>query len=389
MRGGLVRFFDGGAVRGSAGEVEARTEVFEEPLELACGAVLPRWEISYETYGRLSPEKDNAVLVCHALSGSQHAAGVRAGNPDDIGWWDNFIGPGKPLDTEKFYVISPNNIGGCHGSTGPVSAHPEDGKPYGSRFPVVSVEDWTRTQRIFAGRLGVGRFAAVVGGSLGGMQALRWAVDYPEQTGAAVIIAAAAKLSAINIGFNDIARQAILGDPDFCGGDYKAAGRYPRRGLGVARMLGHITYLSDAHMAHRFGREKREDAGMFQVESYLRYQADKFTGKFDANTYLLMTRALDAFDPAAEYGGDLARAFAGIRAKILLVSFSSDWRFSPARSEELARALLRARKEVSYIEIPSREGHDSFLLANPQYHRAVAAFMEGIRRGKAGGRDAS
>ena len=367
-------------MKGSAGEVMPKTEVFEEPLELACGRTLPRWEISYETYGRPAAGMKNAVLVCHALSGSQHAAGRRADAPEDIGWWDNFIGPGKPLDTNYFYVISPNNLGGCHGSTGPASLH-ADGKPYGSRFPPVAVEDWVRSQEIFARRLGIERFAAVVGGSLGGMQALRWAMDFPEKTGGALVVAAAAKLSAINIGFNDIARQAIMRDPDFCDGDYYECGRYPHRGLGVARMLGHITYLSDAHMALRFGREKREDAEMFQVESYLRHQASKFSGKFDANTYLLMTRALDAFDPAAEAGGDLARAFARIRAKILLVSFSSDWRFSPARSEELARALLRAGKEVSYIEISSQEGHDSFLLANPQYHRAAAAFMGGLRGG--------
>ena len=367
----------------SVGEVSVQAAVFEQPLALAGGGELRRWQLSYETYGRPNADMSNAVLVCHALSGSQHAAGWLADDADNIGWWDNFIGPGKPLDTDFFYVISPNNLGGCHGSTGPVSPHPDDGKPYGLRFPQVTVEDWVRTQKLLAERLGIARFAAVVGGSLGGMQALRWAMDFPQQIGAAVIIAAAAKLTATNIGFNDIARQAIMSDPDFYGGDYHTHNCYPRRGLGVARMLAHVTYLSDAHMAARFGREKREGADMFQVESYLRHQASKFSGHFDANTYLLMTRALDAFDPAA--GGDLAAALAPITAELLLISFSSDWRFSPARSEELTRALLRAGKKVSYIEIESNEGHDSFLLAAPLYHKAVRAFME---RRKGGG-DAS
>lgn len=362
----------------SVGVVSPRTEKFDSQLHLSGGGVLPQWEISYETYGAPNAAMSNAVLVCHALSGSQHAAGVRADEPKNVGWWDNFIGPGKPLDTDFFYVISPNNLGGCHGSTGPASLHPRDGKPYGSRFPAVTVEDWTRAQKIFAERLGVKQFAAVVGGSLGGMQALRWAIDYPDSLRAAVIIAAAAKLTASNIGFNDIARQAIMRDPDFCGGDYYGAGRRPHRGLGVARMLGHVTYLSDAHLASRFGRERRGDA-VFQVESYLRYQGEKFSGRFDANTYLLMTRALDAFDPAASCGGDLARALAPVRAEALLVSFSSDWRFSPARSEELARALLLAGKKVSYISAETAEGHDSFLLDNPIYHASVRAFMAGLR----------
>ncbi|MGI9307496.1 MAG: homoserine O-succinyltransferase MetX [Gammaproteobacteria bacterium] len=363
----------------SIGEVVPQTASFAQPLRLACGKTLPQWEISYETYGRPDANMQNAVLVCHALSGSQHAAGRRPGDSQNTGWWDNFIGPGKPLDTNYFYVVSPNNLGGCHGSTGPASIHPEDGRAYGSRFPQVTVEDWVRAQNILAEKLGIGQFAAVVGGSLGGMQALRWAADFPDKVRAVVAVAAAAKLSAINIGFNDIARQAIMRDPDFCGGDYYESGRYPHRGLGIARMLGHVTYLSDAHMAARFGRERREDAEMFQVESYLRYQGKKFSGNFDANTYLLMTRALDAFDPAAECGGDLARALAPVRAKLLLVSFSSDWRFSPARSEELTRALLRARKDVSYIEIESQEGHDSFLLADKTYHNAVRAFMDGLK----------
>lgn len=365
----------------SVGEVVTQTALFEQPLTLAGGGKLLRWQLSYETYGRANADMSNAVLVCHALSGSQHAAGWYAGDANNIGWWDNFIGPGKPLDTDFFYVIASNNLGGCHGSTGPASPHPDDGKPYGSRFPQVTVEDWVRTQQLLAARLGIARFAAVVGGSLGGMQALRWAMDFPEQTRAAVLIAAVAKLTATNIGFNDIARQAIMRDPDFYGGDYYAHNSYPQRGLGVARMLAHVTYLSDAHMAARFGREKREDADMFQVESYLRHQGSKFSGHFDANTYLLMTRALDAFDPAED--GDLAAVLAPITAKLLLVSFSSDWRFAPARSEELTRALLQAGKAVSYIEVEADEGHDSFLLADPLYHGAVRAFMARLKDGDA------
>ena len=359
----------------SVGEVTVHTEVFDEPFDLSCGKQLQRWQLCYETYGKPDTDKKNAILVCHALSGSQHAAGRYADNPQNIGWWDNMIGPGKPLDTDHFYIVSPNNLGGCHGSTGPASPHPDDDKPYGSRFPKVTVEDWVRSQKLLADRLGIDSFAAVVGGSLGGMQALAWATMYPEKTRAAVAIAAAAKLTATNIGFNDIARQAIMRDPDFYDGDYYQHGRYPQRGLGIARMLGHVTYLSDAHMAARFGRERRDDAEMFQVESYLRHQGKKFSDQFDANTYLLMTRALDDFDPAATANGDLASALSPITAEVFLVSFSSDWRFSPARSEELARALLQARKKVSYVRIESQEGHDSFLLDGAEYHAAVRAFV--------------
>ena len=362
----------------SVGAVSLQTAAFDSPFQFSDGTSIPSWELSYETYGTLNAAKSNAVLVCHALSGSQHAAGWYTDAPDNIGWWDNFIGQGKPLDTSRFFVVSPNNLGGCHGSTGPKSLH-SDGRPYGSRFPRVTVEDWVRAQKNLADRLEIKSFAAVVGGSLGGMQALRWAMDYPHMTQTAVVIAAAAKLSAINIGFNDIARQAIAGDPDFCDGDFYDSGRQPHRGLGVARMLGHVTYLSDAHMAARFGREKRDDTEMFQVESYLRHQGRKFSEHFDANTYMLMTRALDDFDPAAECGGDLARVFAPITAELLLVSFSSDWRFSPPRSQEMTQALLRAQKRVSYIEIESREGHDSFLLSGAEYHNAVRAFMRRLQ----------
>ncbi len=365
----------------SVGAVRSQYADFDSPFSFASGARLPSWRLAYESYGELNEKKTNAVLICHALSGSQHAAGYYEGGEESAGWWDNFIGPGKPVDTGDFFVLSPNNLGGCHGSSGPASPHPEDGKPYGSRFPVVTVEDWVRAQAALADRLGIQQFAAVVGGSLGGMQALRWAVDYPDRLRAAVAVAAAAKLSALNIAFNDIARQAILRDPHFHGGDYYGRGEFPRGGLGVARMLGHVTYLSGPAMAAKFGRARRAASARFdyetefEVESYLRYQGAKFSGVFDANTYLLMTRALDYFDPAAECEGDLARAFAKAGGEFFLLSFSSDWRFPPSSSRELARALLAAGKRASYIEVQTEEGHDSFLLANPVYHEAVRAFM--------------
>ncbi|WOV91319.1 MAG: homoserine O-acetyltransferase [Candidatus Zeuxoniibacter abyssi] len=361
--------------------VTGQTADFDTPFPLTGGATLPTWRLAYETYGTPNTDMSNAVLVCHALSGSQHAAGRSSENSKEIGWWDNFIGPGKPVDTNKFFVVSSNNLGGCHGSSGPSSPHPQDGRPYGSRFPVVTVEDWVRAQKMLAERLGVRRFAAVIGGSLGGMQALRWAIDYPDCVQTAVIIAAAARLTASNIAFNDIARQAILGDPQFHGGDYYEHGEYPRRGLGVARMLGHVTYLSEQALAAKFGRLRKKptarfDYGVeFEVESYLRYQGDKFSGRFDANTYLLMTRALDYFDPAQDADDDLTKALSPVTAEFLLVSFSSDWRFPPAFSREMLRHLLAAGKRASYVKVQSGEGHDSFLLANPVYHRAVGAFM--------------
>ena len=385
----------------SVGAAVPRMAEFAEPFCFASGASVPRWRLAYETYGKLNPGKTNAVLVCHALTGSHHAAGHYPGQPKSAGWWDAMIGPGKAVDTNKFFVVSPNNLGGCHGSSGPNTPHPGDGKPYGPRFPVVTVEDWTRAQQRLADFLGVKKFAAVVGGSLGGMQALRWATDFPDRVGAAVVIAAAAKLTALNIAFNDIARQAISGDPDFNGGEFYDRDSGPRRGLAVARMLGHVTYLSDGLMSAKFGRARREDgedgAGgkipggrrfdygtEFEVESYLRYQGGKFSNAFDANTYMLMTRALDYFDPAADAGGDLARALAPATAEFLVVSFSSDWRFSPARSRELTAALLAADKRVSYVEIESDYGHDSFLLNIPAYARAVAAFMNRLAESAGG-----
>ena len=372
---------------GSAGVVQMQFADFESPLVLQSGATLRKWRLAYETCGKLNDAKTNAVLICHALSGSQHAAGYYQGDEKNVGWWDNFIGPGKPVDTEKFFVVCPNNLGGCHGSTGPAAPHPDDNKPYGSRFPVVTVEDWVRSQKMLADSLGIKQFAAVVGGSLGGMQALRWAVDYPQSLRAAVAVAAAAKLTALNIAFNDIARQAIVRDPHFHGGDYYEHNEFPRRGLGVARMLGHVTYLSGAAMAAKFGRERRSPEARFdyetefEVESYLRYQGEKFSGLFDANTYLLMTRALDYFDPASDAAGDLSRAFEKATAEFFLLSFSSDWRFPPSSSRELARALLASGKRASYIEVQSEEGHDSFLLANPLYHNAVRAFMSRLADG--------
>ena len=372
----------GGHLNGrSVGAVTPACAEFREPFRFASGAEIPQWRIAYETYGTLNPQKTNAVLVCHALTGSHHAAGFYPGKPKSDGWWNNMIGPGKALDSDKFFILSPNNLGGCHGSSGPSTPHPADGQPYGPRFPVVTVEDWVRAQRKLARRLGLKQFAAVVGGSLGGMQALRWAIDFPDETRAAVVIAAAAKLTALNIAFNDIARQAIRGDPGFNNGEFYGRDG-PRKGLAVARMLGHVTYLSDGLMSAKFGRARRENGARFgyetefEVESYLRYQGGKFSNVFDANTYMLMTRALDYFDPAGETGGDLARALSPALAEFLVVSFSSDWRFSPARSRELAAALLAAEKRVSYVEIESDFGHDSFLLNIPRYQEAVAAFMD-------------
>ena len=373
---------------GSVGEVRSQQVRFDEPFQFASGDTLPAWEIAYETYGTLNADRSNAVLVCHALSGSQHAAGWHAGDEKNVGWWDNFIGPGKPLDSDRFFILSPNNLGGCHGSTGPNHVNPVSGRAYGSGFPVVTVEDWVRSQKKLAAHFGIRRFAAVVGGSLGGMQALRWAIDYPDDIGAAVVIAASARLSASNIAFNDIARRSILGDPHFHGGDFYEHNELPATGLGVARMLGHVTYLSDDLMSEKFGRARRDGDDRrfsyeteFEVESYLRYQGEKFSRKFDANTYLLMTKALDYFDPASDAGGDLVAAFAPIKAKSLLISFSSDWRFPPWHSHELVRALLAAHKPVSYLEIESASGHDSFLLADPTYHKAVATFMRGLEGG--------
>jgi homoserine O-acetyltransferase len=368
----------------SVGVVIPQTLHFDTPLAFRSGAVLGGYDLVYETYGTLNADKSNAVLVCHALNASHHVAGWHADAPDNIGWWDNMIGPGKPLDTNRFFVIGVNNLGGCFGSTGPASIDPRTGKPYGSAFPVITVEDWVATQARLADHLGIQRFAAVMGGSLGAMQALQWSIAHPERVANAIVVAAAPKLSAQNIAFNEVARQAITTDPDFHGGDYYARGVVPKRGLRLARMIGHITYLSDDTMMEKFGRALQSGKVNyhfdvdFEVESYLRHQGDKFAEYFDANTYLLITRALDYFDPAMRAGGDLSKAMAAAQAKFLVVSFTSDWRFSPERSREIVKALLDNRRDVSYAEIDAPHGHDAFLLEDARYHALVRAWFDKV-----------
>ena len=368
----------------SVGLVEPRLARYDQPLTLQCRETLPGFELVYETYGELNAARSNAVLVCHALSGDHHAAGYHAPEDRKPGWWDACIGPGKPIDTRKFFVVSSNNLGGCNGTTGPASIDPQTGELWGERFPAVTVKDWVRTQALLADTLGIERFAAVIGGSLGGMQALQWAIDFPERIAHAVAIAAAPKLSAQNIAFNEIARQAILSDPDFLDGRYFEAETKPRKGLMLARMVGHVTYLSDDGMGVKFGRELKsgdirsaQDV-QFQVESYLHYQGTSFSERFDANTYLLMTRALDYFDPALEYGGDLVAALRRAKARFLVLSFSSDWRFSPERSNEIVDALVEARKDVASAVIEAPHGHDSFLLPNERYFDVLGGYMDAV-----------
>ncbi len=369
---------------GSVGIVTPNIARFTEPLRLSSGAVLNEYQLAYETYGRLNGDRSNAVLICHALNASHHVAGSYAEDPKNVGWWDNMIGPGKPVDTNRFFVIGVNNIGGCHGSTGPCSIDASTGKPWGSRFPVVTVEDWVSAQARLAERLGIERFAAVMGGSLGAMQSLQWTISYPEKLRHAVVIACAPNLSAQNIAFNEVARQAIITDPDFHGGDYYEHAGKPQRGLRVARMVGHITYLSDDEMAAKFGRQlKNGKLGYgfdteFQIESYLRYQADKFSEYFDANTYLRITKALDYFDPAFEHGGSLTRALNVARAAFLVISFTTDWRFAPERSREIVKALLDNRCDVTYAEIDAPHGHDAFLLDDTRYHSLLRSYFERI-----------
>ena len=356
----------------------------EAPIVLKSGDELPGFGLIYETYGTLNPAASNAVLVCHALSGGHHVAGVYADNPKNLGWWDNLVGPGKPLDTNKFFVVGVNNLGGCYGSTGPLSINPKTGKRFGADFPLVTVEDWVLAQARLADHLGIDTWAAVIGGSLGGMQALEWSLQFPERVRHVVAIASAPKLSAQNIAFNEVARQAILSDPEFYGGHYAEHGVVPRNGLRLARMIGHITYLSDDQMNDKFGRQMRNEEHQFsydidfEIESYLRYQGDKFTGFFDANTYLLTTKALDYFDPAYAYDGDLTAALARARADFFIASFSTDWRFSPARSREIVFALLHNRRRVTYAEIDCDAGHDSFLLDDAHYHAVLRAYLENI-----------
>lgn len=368
----------------SVGVVAPQRAKFSEPVRLKCGAVIDQYELVYETYGRLNADRSNAVLVCHALNAAHHVAGRYADDPGNVGWWDNMIGPGKPVDTDRFFVIGMNNLGGCHGSTGPQSINPRTGKPWGADFPLVTVEDWVATQARLADHLGIKRFAAVMGGSLGAMQALQWTVSYPDRVGHALVIACTPNLSAQNIAFNEVARQAIITDPDFHGGHYYEHGTRPTRGLRVARMVGHITYLSDDVMADKFGRQLKHGRLQytfepeFEIESYLGYQGTKFSDYFDANTYLRITKVLDYFDPGFEHGGDLAKALAPARAAYLVISFATDWRFSSERSREIVRALLHNRREVTYADIDAPHGHDAFLLDDARYHGLVAAYFDRI-----------
>jgi len=364
---------------------------FEAALPLQSGASIRGYSLSYETYGTLNADKSNAVLICHALNASHHVAGVYADQPENRGWWDNMIGPGKSVDTDKFFVIGVNNLGSCFGSTGPMHPHPDTGRVYGADFPVVTVEDWVNAQARLLDALGIEQLAAVMGGSLGGMQALSWTLQYPERVKHAVVVASAPNLNAENIAFNEVARRAIVTDPDFHDGHFYQHGVVPKRGLRIARMIGHITYLSDDVMNEKFGRQLREAVTHhatgykystqeveFQIESYLRYQGDKFSEYFDANTYLLITRALDYFDPARAYGGDLSAAFSRARCKFLLVSFTTDWRFSPARSREMVKALLDNRRDVSYAEIDAPHGHDAFLLDDARYLKVVRSYFDNM-----------
>ncbi len=373
---------------------------FEAPLPLQSGAALRDYALSYETYGTLNAHKSNAVLVCHALNASHHVAGVYADQANSEGWWDNMIGPGKALDTNRFFVIGINNLGSCFGSTGPMHTNPDTGKAYGADFPVVTVEDWVDAQARLLDALGIHKLAAVMGGSLGGMQALSWTLRYPERVGHALVIASAPNLNAENIAFNEVARRAIVTDPDFHGGHFYEHGVVPKRGLRIARMIGHITYLSDDVMNEKFGRQLRAAAqaakdgkpeqltsylystqeAEFQIESYLRYQGDKFAEYFDANTYLLITRALDYFDPARNFGGDLDRALAAASCKFLIVSFTTDWRFAPKRSREIVKALLHNQRSVSYAEIDAPHGHDAFLLNDPRYKNVVRSYFDGVAK---------
>ena len=369
----------------SVGLVSPQRLAFQQPLALACGRQLDSYELVIETYGQLNSQASNAVLICHALSGHHHAAGYHSVDERKPGWWDSCIGPGKPIDTNKFFVVSLNNLGGCNGSTGPSSLNPATGKPYGADFPVITVEDWVNSQARLADHLGIRQWAAVVGGSLGGMQALQWSISYPERLRHCVCIASAPKLSAQNIAFNEVARQAILSDPDYHEGRFQELGTIPKRGLMLARLVGHIPYLSDDAMGEKFGRERKSathnydlHSVEFQVESYLRYQGEEFSGRFDANTYLLRTKALDYFDPAAAHEGDLARTLSVAQADFCVLSFTTDWRFSPARSQEIVNALMAAKKNVCYLDIDAPQGHDAFLLPIPRYLQAFSAYMQRI-----------
>jgi homoserine O-acetyltransferase/O-succinyltransferase len=367
--------------QGSVGIVSSQRHQFDEPLTMSNGSVLPSYSLTFETYGTLNAARSNAILICHALNASHHVAGVSATDSKDIGWWDNMIGPGKPVDTDRFFVIGVNNLGSCFGSTGPMSLNPVTNKAYGPDFPVVTVEDWVRTQARLADYLGIEQFAAVMGGSLGAMQALAWSILFAQRLRHCVCIASTPKLSAQNIAFNEVARRAIITDPGFHGGRFYEHNTVPNHGLQLARMIGHITYLSDDVMAERFGRNRKSPSyeygfGVeFEIESYLRYQGEKFAGYFDANTYLLITRALDYFDPAQEHGGSLTKALAGATCGFLVASFTTDWRFTPQRSREIVEALLANQRDVTYAEINAPHGHDAFLLDDAKYHQLVRAYF--------------
>ncbi|MDD2918772.1 homoserine O-acetyltransferase [Rhodoferax sp.] len=365
---------------------------FAAALPLQSGASIRDYDLSFETYGTLNADKSNAVLICHALNASHHVAGTYAGQDKSEGWWHNMIGPGKPLDTEQFFVIGVNNLGSCFGSTGPMHTHPDTGRVYGADFPVVTVEDWVNAQALLLDALGIQTLAAVMGGSLGGMQALSWALQYPDRVRHAVVIASAPNLTAENIAFNEVARRAIQTDPDFHGGHFYEHGTLPKRGLRIARMIGHITYLSDDVMNEKFGRQliatsqSEQDRNFFystleaefQIESYLRYQGDKFAEYFDANTYLLITRALDYFDPARRFSGNLSQALSRATSKFLLVSFTTDWRFAPKRSREIVKALLDNKRDVSYAEINAPHGHDAFLLDDARYTGVIRSYFNNV-----------
>lgn len=368
----------------SVGLVSPQVMVFDQPLALSSGQHLSQYQLVYETYGELNAARSNAILICHALSGDHHAAGYHSRQDAKPGWWDSAIGPGKAIDTRQFFVVCVNNLGSCKGSTGPKELNPQTHKPYGPDFPLVTVKDWVHSQKLLMERLQIRQWAAVIGGSLGGMQALQWSIEYPDLLRHAIVIAAAPKLSAQNIAFNEVARQAIMHDPEFHQGHYYEHHTVPKQGLRLARMMGHITYLSDEAMAQKFGRELRSGKLKysfeveFQVESYLRYQGDSFVDRFDANSYLLMTKALDYFDPAADFDSDLVAALSQSRCRFLLMAFSSDWRFAPARSEEIVRALVAAKRPVSYVLIEANQGHDSFLLPIPYYLQAFGHYLQKV-----------
>jgi homoserine O-acetyltransferase len=367
---------------GSVGLVKPQTVVIKQPLDLACGVTLPSHTLVYETYGTPNKDNTNAILICHALSGNHHAAGVYEGDSKP-GWWDQYIGPGKPIDSNRFFIVCVNNIGSCFGSTGPTSINPETSQPFGADFPPLRARDWVESQRLLMVHLNIDRWAAVVGGSLGGMQAMRWSLEHPDKLQHAVVIASSMKLTAQNIAFNEIARKAIKSDADFCDGNYLQENKIPYRGLALARMIGHVTYLSDELMGQKFGRDLKAgdllqgktEPVEFQIESYLNYQGDKFSDFFDANSYILITKMLDYFDLAREYDHDPVAAFSNANCKFLVVSFSSDWRFSPARSREISDALIAAGKDVSYIAIDSDHGHDAFLLPNQRYQQALGGYL--------------